>query len=131
MGVLYISIPFIAQLSLSPPPPNFSLSPSQVENQIYKSKAMGEKDMGSEGHLNPFGVSTLQEWNKQEIKMPLKNGRNPFFSRDWKPGVFPNTSGWFIVHAAPFKCSLHFLILTLNPGLTSAFKPSLNPQTGL
>lgn len=39
----------------------------------------------------------------------------PFFRRS-KAGVFPNTSGWFIVHAALFKCSLYFPSFTGKEG---------------
>lgn len=58
---------------------NFSPFSSQAENQIYKSKAMGERHGNWRAFKSFQSSQGFRERNKQEIKMELKNGSNPSF----------------------------------------------------
>lgn len=91
------------------PPSEFLPFSSQAENQIYKSKAMGERHGNWRAFKSFQSSQSFWERNKQEIKMELKNGCNPFF-RGLKPGAFLNTSSCFIFHSAGNGSSLPLLI---------------------
>lgn len=58
---------------------------THAENQIYKSKGMGERHGNWRAFKSFQSSQSFEERNKQEIKMELQNGSNPlfFFSGDW------------------------------------------------
>lgn len=64
----------------------------QAENQIYKSKAMGERHQDWRAFKSFQSSQSFREWNKQEIKMKLEMVENPLFRR-LKPGAFL----WYIL----------------------------------
>lgn len=67
----------------------------QAENQIYKSKAMGERHGDWRAFKSFQSSQSFRERNKQEIKMELEMVAIPLF-RVLKPGAFLNTSSCFI-----------------------------------
>lgn len=67
----------------------------QAENQIYKSKAMGERHGDWRAFKSFQSSQSFRERNKQEIKMELEMVAIPLF-RGLKPGAFLNASSCFI-----------------------------------
>ena len=67
----------------------------QAENQIYKSKAMGERHGDWRAFKSFRSSQSFRERNKQEIKMELEMVAIPLF-RGLKTGAFLNTSSCFV-----------------------------------
>ena len=81
----------------------------QAENQIYKSKAMGERHGDWRAFKSFQSSQSFRERNKQEIKMELEMVAIPLF-RGLKPGAFLNTSSCFIFCSAGNVSSSPLLI---------------------
>lgn len=106
MGVLYPS--YFLHLSARFKPlhvmmvffPLLEFLPScfQAENQIYKSKAMGERHGDWRAFKSFQSSQSFRERNKQEIKMELEMVAIPLF-RGLKPGAFLNASSCFIFYS--------------------------------
>lgn len=67
----------------------------QAENQIYKSKAMGDRHGDWRAFKSFQSSQSFRERNKQEIKMELEMVAIPLF-RGLNPGAFLNASSCFI-----------------------------------
>lgn len=78
----------------------------QAENQIYKSKAMGERHRDWRAFKSFQSSQSFREWNKQEIKMELEMVAISLF-RGLKPGTLPPALYSFLLgSSSPLLISL-------------------------
>lgn len=83
----------------------------QAENQIYKSKAMGERHGDWRAFKSFQGPQSFREWNKQEIKIELEMVAI-LLLKGLKPGAFLNMSSCFIFRSVGNGSSSLLLLST-------------------